>query len=124
MRRVARHAFTVLAAISALLCIAVCVLWVRSYVVADTLRFQITQPDRFRDDLLGSSRVRVWLYGSRVFAQVPGEKPSVLRVAPDGLSWRTTPRPPESPPLEPRGPIATALGVDYGAADREIGDRR
>jgi hypothetical protein len=30
MRRLARHAFTALAALSLLLCVAVCVLWVRS----------------------------------------------------------------------------------------------
>lgn len=31
MRRLARHAFTAFAALSLLLCLAVCVLWVRSY---------------------------------------------------------------------------------------------
>ncbi len=31
MRRLARHAFTILSAISLLLCVAVCVLWIGSY---------------------------------------------------------------------------------------------
>ena len=35
MRRLARHAFTALSALSLLLCVAVCVLWVRSYRVND-----------------------------------------------------------------------------------------
>ena len=35
MRRLARHAFTALSALSLLLCVAVCVLWVRSYWTRD-----------------------------------------------------------------------------------------
>jgi hypothetical protein len=37
MRRLARHAFTALAALSLLLCVAVCGLWVRSYYVSDAV---------------------------------------------------------------------------------------
>src|SRR5688500_10563560 len=35
MRRVARHLFTLCSAVSLVLCVAVCVLWVRSYWVSD-----------------------------------------------------------------------------------------
>jgi hypothetical protein len=38
MRRLARHAFTVLSTLSLLLCVAACVLWVRSYRIKDDLR--------------------------------------------------------------------------------------
>src|SRR5687768_10196685 len=37
MRRALRHAFTACAALSLLICVAVCVLWVRSYFVCDAL---------------------------------------------------------------------------------------
>jgi hypothetical protein len=37
MRRLARHALTAFSALSLLLCVAVCVLWVRSHWVADTV---------------------------------------------------------------------------------------
>src|SRR6266576_3578143 len=37
MRRLARHVFTVVSALSLLLCVAVCVLWVRSYRVTDVV---------------------------------------------------------------------------------------
>jgi hypothetical protein len=38
MRRLARHLFTLCSAVSLLLCVAVCVLWVRSYVRKDELK--------------------------------------------------------------------------------------
>ena len=38
MRRLARHAFTVLSALSLLLCVAACVLWVRSHRVEDSVK--------------------------------------------------------------------------------------
>jgi hypothetical protein len=38
MRRLARHPFTLCSAVSLLLCVAVCVLWVRSYSVGDSFR--------------------------------------------------------------------------------------
>jgi hypothetical protein len=45
MRRLARHAFTALSALSLLLCVAVCVLWVRSHVVVDDLLWRSLRPD-------------------------------------------------------------------------------
>ena len=44
MRRLARHAFTALAALSLLLCVAVCVLWVRSYFAHDLLEYHVATP--------------------------------------------------------------------------------
>src|SRR5688572_10735000 len=38
MRRILRHLFTLCSALSLLLCVAVCVLWVRSYWLKDTVR--------------------------------------------------------------------------------------
>jgi hypothetical protein len=35
MRRLARHLFTLCSAVSLLLCVAACVLWVRSYAASD-----------------------------------------------------------------------------------------
>jgi hypothetical protein len=40
MRRVARHLFTILSALSLLLCVATCVLWVRSYFATDLVVYQ------------------------------------------------------------------------------------
>jgi hypothetical protein len=39
MRRLARHLFTILSALSLLLCVAVCVLWVQSYLIADNFTY-------------------------------------------------------------------------------------
>src|SRR5687768_9604356 len=39
MRRLARHVFTLLAALSLLLCVAACVLWVRSYSQFDSVHY-------------------------------------------------------------------------------------
>jgi hypothetical protein len=44
MRRLARHLFTFLSAVSLLLCMAVCVLWVRSYAAKEWLTYQKTEP--------------------------------------------------------------------------------
>jgi hypothetical protein len=40
MRRLARHVFTILAALSLLLCVAACVLWVRSYGMTERVRWR------------------------------------------------------------------------------------
>jgi hypothetical protein len=46
MRRPSRHLFTALSAVSLLLCVAVCVLWVRSYWYADAIYLGLReQPD-------------------------------------------------------------------------------
>jgi hypothetical protein len=44
VRRLARHLFTLCSALSLLLCVAVCVLWVRSYVATEWLVYQKTEP--------------------------------------------------------------------------------
>src|SRR5262245_36495208 len=103
MRRVARHVFTFLAVVSGLLCIAVCVLWVRSYVVADRVKLQVTQPNHFRDDAFESIRGRLWFRGARLSIG-PDEALWKLDDEVDGLHWLTSPPPRYVPPLEPRGP--------------------
>jgi hypothetical protein len=57
VRRLARHLFTVLSAVSLLLCVAVCVLWVRSYWVGDhwacnslSKHQQTTRADYYTDE--------------------------------------------------------------------------
>src|SRR5688500_19857163 len=47
MRRVLRHFFTACSALSLLLCVAVCVLWVRSYGYSDDVALlRVGRPDR------------------------------------------------------------------------------
>ena len=60
MRRLARRLFTLCSAVSLLLCVAVCVLWVRSYARADEGYWR-------RDDLTaGTAETRkVWLRSAR-----------------------------------------------------------
>src|SRR5688572_16943917 len=50
-RRIARHLFTLLAAVSLVLCVAVCVLWVRSRWIGDRVerRWQRETPAMFED---------------------------------------------------------------------------
>jgi hypothetical protein len=47
LRRLARHAFTLLSALSLLLCVAVCGLWVRSYFACDWVTVHWQDPARF-----------------------------------------------------------------------------
>ena len=46
MRRLARHLFTLCSAVSLLLCVAVCVLWVRSYYAADSFGWEYADDER------------------------------------------------------------------------------
>ena len=55
MKRLARQLFTFCALLSLLLCVAACVLWVRSYVVRDVIEYET--PGRW--DVLTSSRGRI-----------------------------------------------------------------
>jgi hypothetical protein len=52
MKRLARHLFTLCAAVSLLLCVAVCVLWVRSYSVMDIVA--VRQGENLADRLYSS----------------------------------------------------------------------
>ena len=58
VRRLARFAFTALAALSLMLCVAVCVLWVRSYAANDRVLYQTDEDARGvqRCFVLGSNR--------------------------------------------------------------------
>ena len=68
MRRVLRHVFTILSAISLLLCVTTCVLWVRSYWWCDTLRHE--SPERLKASGIQSNLGELgafdcrWIYDS------------------------------------------------------------
>jgi hypothetical protein len=57
MRRVARHVFTILSALSLLLCVATCVLWVRSYWRCDQLSAFIVKERR---QFCGCTSLSTW----------------------------------------------------------------
>ena len=80
MRRLARRLFTLCSAVSLLLCVAACVLWVRGTRAQDTVLFG-THRHTFQ---LMSSNGRV------VLAQAKPALPAALRA--DGVKWLIEPR--------------------------------
>src|SRR5688500_108199 len=76
MRRPARRLFTLCSAVSLLLCVAVCVLWARSYFVRDVIEYDA--PTRWDEVISARGRVAVLLQ--------PG---SLAGLAPRGgtLAW-------------------------------------
>ena len=80
MRRVLRHVFTALSALSLLLCVAACVLWVRSYRAADIVMHATVLTDSLQNaNYVVSGRGGL---GIVRFSPIP-------RSAPGGWSWRT-----------------------------------
>jgi hypothetical protein len=78
MRRVARLLFTLCAAVSLLLCVGVCVLWVRSYWIEDSIRYVA----RGRDYVVVSSWGRAAC--AQLYEQAPDE-----RLLADPFLWST-----------------------------------
>src|SRR4051794_11010867 len=83
LRRLARHAFTLLCALSLLLCVAVCVLWVRSHFIADAAFWTAR-----RSDDGGSWEVRELLsqQGSVLLVFIRGPSKALNLVLPEGFS--------------------------------------
>jgi hypothetical protein len=107
MRRLARRLFRLCSAVSLLLCVAACVLWVRSYWVADTLEFG----GRKTTVTLTCSRGLWQLYRTTIL------KPSAWN-KPGGLA-HTTERPPtglEVPHIPPMR-LPERLGFGYDGAE-------
>jgi len=93
MRRLARHVFTIIAALSLLLCVAVCVLWVRSY--RPVLDYIVWRGDT---TLMAQSK------GGRLWLQVwEGADPLPTWPARVDLGWVL--RGTTNPPYQPKTPI-------------------
>jgi hypothetical protein len=93
MRRLARHLFTILSALSLLLCVAVCVLWVQSYLIADNFTYARVwdDGDSWATRWRGAAFGRGGVYG---FYGKVGPSASADRLAlyrhnhPAGIGWR------------------------------------
>src|SRR5687768_13007120 len=90
MRRpLARHAFTALSLLSLLLCIAMCVLWVRSYRVTDVVSdngITLLSPAT----TLASNRGRVRVDHLGPLAAWPGSTAELPTPPPPGMRYTTT----------------------------------
>ena len=90
MPPVPRRLFTLCSALSLLLCLAVCVLWVRSYFVSDSAQVILQRTKEGKIARLGSAtthRGRVWLQGVRVH---PRSAPGPW-LRDDPVYWHTPP---------------------------------
>ena len=96
MRRLARHAFTALSALSLLLCVAVCALWVRSlsyaegfhYVYEGTTPFPPGDPSVGPDELNFLQTIS-WVTWSHGIVQIGHARSENVQIAqiPPGLHW-------------------------------------
>jgi 4-amino-4-deoxy-L-arabinose transferase-like glycosyltransferase len=83
MRRLTRHLFTLCSALSLLLCVAVCVLWVRSYWSASTITytsFATDNPGAYRRIIYEVASMSGHLVVERSDVQVELEAPGGLSV--------------------------------------------
>jgi hypothetical protein len=112
MRRVLRHAFTPLSALSLLLCVAACVLWVRSYSVENSVYRKTTR----RSTDVGASLGVLYFCDIRILS--PGFSYTESEKEPYGIHFYSAPNPIDWPAVEHSDPhkidyhIGT-LGVSY-----------
>jgi hypothetical protein len=83
MRGLARHFFTLLAAVSLLLCVAVCVLWVRSYFTSDLMHLDGGSRWIYISTCQGSLMCGTWLKSDHN----PTIQPRYRTVPPNDLAW-------------------------------------
>jgi hypothetical protein len=103
LRRALRYAFTILSALSLLLCVAVCVLWVRSYVRADDVHWRqdyLTEGTaETRKAILSSVRGVLWGFVHRDTTPLgPGDRDDFLHLEANPFEnrWDVVPWPDES----------------------------
>jgi hypothetical protein len=95
MRRVARHLFTLLSALSLLLCVATCVRWVRSYAARDMFPEELTKPGFSVQSTAGRvfvghvSAIRAWPAPLNISMEVAGHEFPIWQPPPDRLAYGT-----------------------------------
>jgi hypothetical protein len=132
MRRALRHLFTILSALSLLLCVAVCVLWVRGRFVSDTFKFVQHREDAPRTviengheiEVKGDSAERIWTVASSLGGIGIGMELSINIVDENsaGFHWRR-----EQPAAflsPPQATLARRLGFDVAVLAQQLGPRQ